>query len=301
MNEVTAVSVLELLDGLSPNDVRALAAAGFELADLRDVAAEDEDGPPLVRAAVATYASVPGVVRTKADAERVRLLHLTLHGPPGLDAPLPVPADTPGKFLLWWAGLLGLWAAVVAASVLTQFAGQTGATVALGAVGVIAFGGYAVVMDLKEGFVPSWLRAVPAVAGIAFLALTFTASKSYLALVGKDAHVPLVSARQSAPGENGNHWICQVLLPDGKVREMSSCSDTTVKADSSDAAHPVADVTGLSIDVVYDPDGHVQPHPGSRSAQGAPLALVFGGVGAATLVAGLGIATASAARYRRRT
>ncbi len=296
---ITAEAVLALLDRLTPRDVRALADAGFALDDLRDVTTEDDDGPPLVRAALATYGTLPGVVRAKADAEQVRLLHVTLHGPAQAHAPLPVPKDTPGKFLLWWSGLIALWAALVTASVATQFSSHTGLTILIGFAGIVGFGAYATAMQLKGGFVPLWLTAVPVLAAAAFLVVTFTASKSYLGVKGVAARVPLVSAHQSSPGANGNRWICQVQLPDGKVRELSSCSDAMVKQDLTDASRPTAAVAGLSVDVVYDPGDLVAPHPGSVGDLGPAYAFYAGGVGAVALVAGLLLTTSSAAAYQR--
>jgi hypothetical protein len=92
-----------------------------------------------------------------------------------------------------------------------------------------------------------------------------------------------------------------VRLPNGTPHQLSSCSDAIVKQNASDAGHPTADVEGLSVDVVYDPGGLVQPRPGSKSALGAPLAFVFGGIGAASLLGGLVISTAGAVRCQNRT
>ncbi|MBY8880191.1 hypothetical protein [Actinacidiphila acidipaludis] len=254
------------LDGLSPSERRTLAAAGFDMTRLRELAAT-EAGARQVRHIVNEFALAP----VDEPAAR-RFAHAD---PPGL-------ADPPGRVGAFWALYLGGSAAVlvllgVCVVMVAQLLGLV--------VGIVAFTGLFLVgttVPRSPWSRPAYLASVPAM--VVLLATTLLYSPDwYLASRGRDT-----VATVETPSYQWEHGArvatCRVRLPDGSVHSVrggGSC----------------ADAVGRRRPVVYDPHGLVGPAFGRRTTLGSKsraVAAVAAGIAALAGAAGL----ADAARLR---
>jgi len=257
------------LDGLSPSERRTLAAAGFEMTRLRELAAT-EAGARQVRHIVTEFALAP--VEVPGD-------HFGRSEPPEL-------GDPPGRITAFWlmytagaAAVLVLLAVCVV--VVAQLLGLV--------VAIVAFTGLFLVgttVPRSPWSRPAYLVSVPAM--IVLLATTLLYSPDwYLSARGRNATATVESpAYQWAHG--ARVATCRVRLPDGSVH--------SVRGDGS-----CADAVGKRRPVVYDPHGLVGPAFGHRGGLGAKSRTVAAAAGGLALLAGAaGLADASRTRRRAR-
>lgn len=260
----------ELLDALSPANRSTLAAAGFGMERLRELAAT-EPGERQVRHIITEFGAEPG-----RRAALRRFWRSVRSG----GAAVP---DRPGVVARHWALILltagaGL-AAVVAADVLV--ARPLGFVVA-----ALAWTGLLLlVLTGPDTRRRDGLSALAVVAATVLMATAVLAAPSwYLAVRGRQAQAALAAPEHSwAHGSRVTY--CRVRLPDGRVRRVDHNDSTCARAGHARVA------------VVYDPDDRVAPVLGRASGLGTVSGPVAGGAGG-LLVAAAAAAVAGAARRR---
>lgn len=256
----------ELLDALSPANRRTLAAAGFGMDRLRELAAT-ESGARQVRHIVTEFGAEPG---------RRAALRRLARPEPGAAAPARHVAA------FWVSYVLAVAVGMLLAGAATVLAGAVVGALT-GAVVVLAcfFVGPGLLPQSPWGAL-ALLATLPAAILLAAM-IVLWAPQGYLSAYGKQ-----VAATVEAPTYTWQHGArvatCRVRLPDGSVHGL--------RADGSCASQ-----AGQTRTVTYDPHGRVGPRFGTRAGLGATDRKVAEGAAAVIVAAAI---TAVAASGRRK-
>lgn len=255
------------LDSLSASNRRTLAAAGFDMVRLRELAAT-ESGARQVRHIVTEFGAAPG---PRAAVRRI--------AGPGL-AELWTPAR---RVVAFW--LLYLLAVAVVLALLTACVVLAGQLPALAVAAVGLCGVFLLWMRVPSA--PwsgvAFLLTLPAVT--ALLATTLLYSPQwYLSARGRDV-VATVEQPTSTWARGARVYTCRVRLPDGSVHG--------IRADST-CAH----TAGLTRPVVYDPHDRVGPAFGHRGGLASTSRDTAAGLAAFTVLAAAGAIAGSARRKK---
>lgn len=253
----------EFLDGLSARTVGTLAEAGFEMGLLRHLGAT-EQGARQVRHIVAEFGRVP---RRERALRRI--------GP-----------------LMAGGGVAGYWAVVLLGAALGLAATIAASVLVARLLGLVVAGVFGVALMILLLMTPDtrWREIAVLLALAATAVLLFTAFLNapqwYLAARGKQ-----VAATVAAPYRTWSHGsrvaYCRVRLPDGSIHQVD-------RNDRECAAE-----VGATVQVVYDPGGHVSPVLGGRQALGRISRPVAEGAGVVLLGAATGAVAAAGRRSGR--